>query len=140
MSEQPASAAALAEMIGDRSDEEINSFIAEAGKENVLGPIFQGMQERFLPEKAADKAAVIQYDIGLAEGTESYQVDVHDGTCTTSQGTAKEPTVTLALSGPDFLRLVSGKLDGVQAFMSGKLKLKGDMMLAQTMQRWFDQS
>jgi putative sterol carrier protein len=45
--------------------------------------------------------------------------------------------VTLALAFPDFLRLVSNKLDGMQAFFSGKLKLTGDMMFAQTMQGWF---
>ncbi len=50
------------------------------------------------------------------------------------------PRVALTLAAPDFLRLITGKLNGVNAFMSGKLKLKGDMMLAQTMQGWFDQS
>jgi putative sterol carrier protein len=37
------------------------------------------------------------------------------------------------------LRLVSGKLNGMQAFFAGKLKLTGDMMFAQTMQGWFNQ-
>ncbi len=32
---------------------------------------------------------------------------------------------TLAL--PDFLRIVSGKLNGMQAFMQGKVKVQGDM-------------
>jgi putative sterol carrier protein len=46
--------------------------------------------------------------------------------------------VTLGLSLPDFLRLILGQLDGMQAFMGGKLKLSGEIMLAQTMQSWFD--
>ena len=67
-------------------------------------------------------------------------LDVAGGACTVSKGAAKEATVALTLAAPDFLRLITGKLNGVNAFMSGKLKLKGDMMLAQTMQGWFDQS
>ena len=46
--------------------------------------------------------------------------------------------MTLGLSLPDFLRLILGSLDGMQAFMSGKLKIGGDVMLAQVMQSWFD--
>src|SRR5437016_6045451 len=74
------------------------------------------------------------------DATHSYHVVVADGTCSTGPGAGQEATVTLALSAPDFLRLISGKLNGMQAFMSGKLKLKGDMMLAQSMQTWFDAS
>ena len=49
--------------------------------------------------------------------------------------TARHLTLTL----PDFLRLVAGKLPPVQAFMTGKLKLQGDMMIATAMQGWFRQ-
>jgi putative sterol carrier protein len=131
--------AQLAALVEGKSDDEINSFVKESGSDTVNGPIFQGMQDHFLPEKAAGKTAVIQYDILAPEGTESWQVVVENGTCATSKGAEKDATVTLTLSQPDFLRLISGKLNGVQAFMSGKLKIKGDMMLAQTMQTWFAQ-
>ena len=33
---------------------------------------------------------------------------------------------------------VAGQLDGMQAFMGGKLKLAGDMMFATTLQTWFN--
>ena len=46
--------------------------------------------------------------------------------------------MTFALPLPDFLRLILGQLDGMQAFMGGKLKLSGEIMLAQAMQSWFD--
>ena len=32
---------------------------------------------------------------------------------------------------PNFLRLMIGELDGMQAFMSGKLKVSGDIMVSQ---------
>jgi putative sterol carrier protein len=62
---------------------------------------------------------------------------VAGGKCEVVKGAAGPARVTLALAFPDFLRLVSNKLDGMQAFFSGKLKLTGDMMFAQTMQGWF---
>jgi putative sterol carrier protein len=138
--DQVASAADLAALIEGHSDDEINTAIKNLGYDAVLGQIFSEMQTRFLPEKAAGRNAVIQYDINTPEGPETYQVVVADGACTTGKGGDREATVTLALALPDFLRLISGKLNGVQAFMSGKLKIRGDMMLAQTMQGWFDQS
>ena len=62
---------------------------------------------------------------------------IADGTCKVEPGAAETPRLTLTLELPDFLRFVAGQLDGMQAFMSGKLKLGGDIMLAQTMQTWF---
>jgi putative sterol carrier protein len=136
----PTSAADLGALLDGRSDDEITSFVRDHGYDQVLGQIFSEMQARFLPEKTGGRSAVIQYEVTTPEGPEIYQVVVADGTCTTGKGGDQEPTVTLVLALPDFLRLISGKLNGVQAFMSGKLKIRGDMMLAQTMQSWFDQS
>jgi putative sterol carrier protein len=135
-----ASSADLAGLIEGKSDDEILALIKELGEDSFFAGIFEEMAKRFLPGKAAGKTAVIQYDITLPEGIQTYQVVVADGTCATGPGAGKEASVTLALSAPDFLRLISGKLNGMTAFMSGKLKLKGDMMLAQTMQGWFDAS
>jgi putative sterol carrier protein len=56
-----------------------------------------------------------------------------------AKGAGESPRVTLGLALADFVRFVSGKLDGMQAFMAGKLKLTGDMFFAQTMQTWFAQ-
>jgi putative sterol carrier protein len=140
MSEQ-VGAADLGNLVGEKSDEELTQLIKDLeGENSITKVIFDRMPERFLADKAAGRTAVIQYDITLPEGTESWQVNIADGQCTTSKGADKEATVTLVTSGPDFLRLISGKLNGVQAFMSGKLKIKGDMMMAQTMQGWFDQT
>jgi putative sterol carrier protein len=135
-----ASSADLAAMIEGKSDDEIVAVIKERGEDSVFGGVFDEMAKRFLPGKAVGKNVVIQYDITTPDGIRSYHLVVADGTCTTSPGAGQEATVTLALSGPDFLRLISGKLNGMTAFMSGKLKLKGDMMLAQSMQTWFDAS
>ena len=96
------------------------------------------MRAAFVPERAAGQSAVAQWDITAPDGSHTYQVKMADGECTVTQGAGDPARVTLGLMLPDFLRFVSGQLDGMQAFMSGKLKLSGDMMFATTMQNWFD--
>jgi putative sterol carrier protein len=129
----------LAAMIEGKSDDEINAGVAELGTEKVLGQIFDYMAGRFQPERAGNQSAVIGWDITSPEGTHSYQFNVADGACTVVQGNPEPARVTLGMALPDFLRFLTGKLDGMQAFMTGKLKLTGDMMFAQSMQAWFAQ-
>ena len=127
----------LAAMIEGKSDDEINAGVGELGTDKVLGQIFEQMASRFQPERAVGQSAVIGWDITSPDGTKSYQLKVADGTCTVAAGNDEAARVTLGLALPDFLRFVTGKLDGMQAFMTGKLKLSGDMMFAQSMQSWF---
>ena len=129
---------ALAQLLDGRSDEEINEFVTAAGVDTVLGQVFDAMRERFAPEKAAGQSAVVQWDVNAPDGTHSYQFKVENGSGSWSQGTPDTPRVTLTFSLADFLRFVAGQLDGMQAFMGGKLRLAGDMMFATTLQTWFN--
>jgi putative sterol carrier protein len=64
-------------------------------------------------------------------------LNVEDGVCELAKGPAENPRVTLALSMPDFLRMITGELNGMQAFTSGKLKISGDLMFSQALASWF---
>ena len=139
MSDAPAddARAALVELVEGHSDDEINQAAEQLGVETLLDQVFDGMQQAFQPEKAAGQSAVVQWNVDAPGSTHSRAVHIADGTCKVELGTAENPRLTLTLTLADFLRFVSGQLDGMQAFMSGKLKLGGDIMLAQTMQAWF---
>jgi putative sterol carrier protein len=46
--------------------------------------------------------------------------------------------VTITMEDDDFVALMSGELNGMTAFMTGKLSVDGDLMLAQRMTTIFD--
>ena len=66
-----------------------------------------------------------------AEGKEGvWTIDLKN-TGTVYKGEPKQKAnVTIILSDETFTQLAEGKLDGQKAFMSGKLKTKGNMMFA----------
>jgi len=128
----------LGEAVQSLGDEELLQVLAAqpGGYQATLDQAFEGMEAAYNPAKAT-REAVFQWDVSTPDAVETYTVSCSD-TCTVEHAASESPTVTLGLSLPDFLRLILGRLDGMQAFMGGKLKLAGDVMLAQAMQSWFD--
>ena len=52
-------------------------------------------------------------------------------------GPHASPNITMTMKESDYLAMVNGKLNGQMAFMSGKLKIAGDMGLALKLQNLF---
>jgi putative sterol carrier protein len=92
--------------------------------------VFDKVPEKFNANAAKGLDAVFQYDI-TGEGGGSWNVTIKDGTCQVQEGKAGSATVTLTMSSDTWLSMVNNELSGMQAFMTGKLKLSGDIMLAQ---------
>jgi putative sterol carrier protein len=90
---------------------------------------FDAMGGRFKPDRAAGTDAVVQYDIS-GEGGGTWHAVIKDGACTVAEGAGTNPALTLSMAAQDWLDMTSGKQSGQMLFMSGKLKLKGDMGLA----------
>jgi putative sterol carrier protein len=90
---------------------------------------FEAMAGRFRADKAAGTSAVIQYDVS-GDGGGTWNAVIKDGTCTVAAGAAASPNLTLSIAAQDWLDMLTGKQSGQMLFMSGKLKIKGDMGLA----------
>ena len=67
-------------------------------------------------------------------------VVIKNGTCTANDGAAGSSDLALTMEDEDFVARRKGELNGMQAFMTGKLQVEGDMMLAQRMAGFFDAS
>ena len=90
---------------------------------------FDAMPGRFRADKATGTNATIQYDVS-GEGGGTWNAVIKDGACTVSEGPGTNPNLTLNIAAQDWLDMLSGKQSGQMLFMSGKLKVKGDMGLA----------
>ncbi|MCF8120672.1 MAG: SCP2 sterol-binding domain-containing protein [Deltaproteobacteria bacterium] len=58
-------------------------------------------------------------------------MSVKDGTCELNEGKHHAPNVAQTMKTEVFLGMVNGEINPMGAFMSGKLKVKGNLMLAQ---------
>ncbi len=97
---------------------------------------FDIMPSRFNKEAAKGLNAVYQFDLS-GDGGGKWQVAIKDQTIEVKEGAADSPNITISMAAQDYLDMLSGKLNGQVAFMSGKLRIAGDMGLALRMQSLF---
>ena len=91
------------------------------------------LPQAFNPEAAADASCVLQFNIAKPA-----YATIKGGACTVADGSAPSPDVTLTMEDDDLVALFKGELNGMQAFMTGKLQVEGDLMLAQRLSSFFD--
>ena len=86
------------------------------------------------PDLIAKINAVYQFNIAGAEGG-TWSVDCTQPGGAVVSGTAASPRCTVSMADADFLKLVSGKLNAQMAFMTGTIKIQGDMGMAMKLQQ-----
>jgi putative sterol carrier protein len=98
--------------------------------------IFSAMPANFNADAAKGMNSVIQFNLS-GDGGGSWHVAIKEGTCTVNEGAHASPNMTMTMAAQDYVDMIMGKLNGQMAFMSGKLKIAGDMGLAMKMQSLF---
>jgi len=101
--------------------------------------LVEGLPGAFLPEKAGGIKALIQFNLS-GEGGGLWALQVADSKCTVQEGEAAQPDVTLTMEANDLVALYQNKLNPVQAFMAGKIKVTGNVGLVMQLLNWFDRS
>ena len=98
--------------------------------------IFKEMPNQLDANAAKGVNATIQFNLSGDNGGQWY-VAIKEGTAEVSKGTAPSANMTMSMAAGDYVDMTTGKLNGQMAFMSGKLKISGDMGLAMKMQTLF---
>jgi len=127
----------LEQSVAGKSDEEIMTLVDRiGGSETALAAIFEGMKAALNPARAQD--CVIGFEISDGDTTRAYTVTIKDKQASYTKCEPSNARVVLGLTLADYLRVISGEVNGTQAFMQGKLRVKGDVMLAQQVPLMFE--
>jgi putative sterol carrier protein len=126
------SAEDFAALVASASDDQLAEAMAGPQRQTALREIFARMAEHLDPAKAKGQDAVVLFQITGRDdgGYDQFQVIVRDGACSVSEQPDEEPRVTLKLEPVSFLKLITNRVSGPELFMTGKLKIEGDLMFA----------
>jgi putative sterol carrier protein len=104
--------------------------------EITVAELMSRMPQALRPEAAEGVDTLIQFHLTGEEGGD-WAVTIKDGKCTVVEGTADNPKMTLTADALDYKNVVTGKMNPMQAFMTGKLKLAGDLTQAMKLPNYF---
>jgi putative sterol carrier protein len=92
-----------------------------------VADIFNNMPTRFQADKAADTNMGILFDLSGDNGGQWY-VDIANGQLNVNPGApAAAPSATVKMTAEDFEAMSTGALNPMMAFMTGKIKVDGDL-------------
>jgi putative sterol carrier protein len=125
-------AAAFASQVKQVSDSDLKALMESEMRGQILDEIFRRMVEHFRPARAEGVRAVIHWKIldRPGGGYDHYEFVIEDGAAALNQPPARDATLEFRIKPVHFLKLVTGNAQGPLLFMTGKLKIKGDLALA----------
>ncbi|UTW05249.1 SCP2 sterol-binding domain-containing protein [Amphritea atlantica] len=104
---------------------------------SAIQGLFDTMTGRFNSAAAAGLEAVFQYK--LDEG-DCYYAAISGGSCVLGKGEHDSPSVVLMMDSQTFKEILAGETNGMQAFMAGRIRADGDIMLATRLEALFPAS
>jgi putative sterol carrier protein len=87
------------------------------------------LPSRFKPDKALGIDVIVQVNITGPNGGD-WVVTIKNQKLEAKEGTHPSPTLELDMAETDYIDLVNGKMSGEKAFLTGKLRFKGNIALA----------
>jgi putative sterol carrier protein len=128
----------FASLVRDATDDQLQDGL-DANRQLILEEIFRRMPEQFDPERAAGVEAIVEWRIRdrPGGGHDAWHVTLRDGRCEVAEGPADEPTVIYEIRPIDFIRLITNNASGPRLFLFGRLKIRGNLVLATRMPTFF---
>ena len=133
-------AVAFAGQVSQVSDDDLRKLMASEMREQILDEIFRRMVTHFRPDRAQGVEAVIHWKVldRPDGGYDHYEFVIAGGSASLNETPSREPTLEFRIGPVHFLRLVTGNAAGPLLFMTGKLKIKGDLALAARAPSFFE--
>jgi len=88
--------------------------------------IFQKIPNRVDANATAGMDIVVQFSLS-GDGGGEWILQIADGVCQVHEGKADAPKATLSMDAGDFVAMYTGQLNAMSAFMTGKIKVQGDL-------------
>ncbi len=120
--------------------ERLEQLMRSPARKPLLDGIFWQMPRQLDSATAADLKTSIRWCItGRADGdVDVYQLELEGAQAKVIRGgDGPDPRLTITMDGVEFLRLVSGNSDPMQAYFKGRIQLTGDIMLAAQLAQLF---
>jgi putative sterol carrier protein len=132
----PIAAAMLPQAVTGSVDSPLNpesNSVKEREMADAVKEFFANLESRADASKTAGMSNSYVFDI---EGAGEWMVDVDDGKVTVTEG-GGDADVVISTSEETFEKIVAGDVNPTSAYMTGKLKIKGDMGAAMKLQKLF---
>ena len=97
--------------------------------ESTPQEVFDSMRGSFQPAKAKGVHARYQWDLSGPHGGE-WWIDVNDGNYKMGKGKIDNPNVTFVAKDKDWVAVSNHQMGGTWAYLTGRLKIRGDQGLA----------
>jgi putative sterol carrier protein len=124
----------FARIISRASKDQVEAVTSRPGlRERVLDEVFRRMEVHFRAERAGATRAVVHFHLtgGFGEGgVDTYEFVIEDAKCSINKEETREGRASVTLSPVEFLKLATGNASAPVLFMTGKLKVKGDLGFA----------
>ncbi|MEJ2589455.1 MAG: SDR family NAD(P)-dependent oxidoreductase [Deltaproteobacteria bacterium] len=133
--EYPNATAAFSPMLDAFTPKKADAPEAPGSGLTVEG-IFEGLPDAFQADQAAGVDVVFQFNISGPKGGAWYAT-IKEGTCEVTQGSHDSPTTTIDMGDDDFVKMIAGELNAMVAYTSGKVKIGGDLMKSQLIEKLF---
>jgi hypothetical protein len=120
--------------------ERLEQLMRSPARKPLLDGIFWGMPRQVDSSAAAKVSTSIRWCItGRSDGgVDTYQLQLEHGQTKVTRGDdGPDPRLTITMDGVEFLRLVSGNSDPMQAYFKGRIQLAGDIMVAAQLAQLF---